>query len=89
MKFSAATTFIKNRSPYQLMMRSVPHPPLYRQSRFAPAEEIRHQLPYPPRQKLEDRFIGNAYMFTEEERKKLLKIKTDAPSPAEVVKTVL
>ncbi len=25
-------------------------------------------------------------MFTEEERKKLLKIKTDAPSPAEVVK---
>lgn len=35
--------------------------------------------------KLEDRFIGNAYMFTEEERKKLLKIKTDAPSPAEVV----
>lgn len=36
--------------------------------------------------KLEDRFIGNAYMFTEEERKKLLKIKTDAPSPAEVVK---
>ena len=38
------------------------------------------------RKKLEDRFIGNAYMFTEEERKKLLKIKTDAPSPAEVVK---
>ena len=36
--------------------------------------------------KLEDRFIGNAYMFTEEERKKLLKIKTDAPSPAEIVK---
>lgn len=37
-------------------------------------------------QRLEDRFIGNAYMFTEAERKKLLKIKTDAPSPAEVVK---
>lgn len=37
-------------------------------------------------QHLEDRFIGNAYMFTEAERKKLLKIKTDAPSPAEVVK---
>ncbi len=36
--------------------------------------------------RLEDRFIGNAYMFSETERKKLLKIKTDAPSPAEVVK---
>lgn len=36
--------------------------------------------------RLEDRFIGNAYMFSEMERKKLLKIKTDAPSPAEVVK---
>ncbi|MGN0479284.1 MAG: asparagine synthase (glutamine-hydrolyzing), partial [Hominenteromicrobium sp.] len=36
--------------------------------------------------RLEDRFIGNAYMFTEKERKKLLKIKTDAPSPAAVVK---
>ena len=33
---------------------------------------------------LEERFIGNAYMFTEKERKKLLKIHTDAPSPAEV-----
>lgn len=36
--------------------------------------------------KLEDRFIGNAYMFTEKERKKLLKIQTDAKSPAEIVK---
>jgi asparagine synthase (glutamine-hydrolysing) len=35
---------------------------------------------------LEERFIGNAYMFTEEERKKLLRIKTDAPSPASIVK---
>ena len=30
---------------------------------------------------LEERFIGNAYMFTPEERKNLLKIKTSAPSP--------
>ncbi|MCR5717408.1 MAG: asparagine synthase (glutamine-hydrolyzing) [Oscillospiraceae bacterium] len=30
---------------------------------------------------LEDRFIGNAYMFTTEERKSLLKIQTDAPDP--------
>lgn len=36
--------------------------------------------------KLEDRFIGNAYMFTEKERKALLKNPTDAPSPAELVK---
>ena len=36
--------------------------------------------------RLEDRFIGNAYMFSEAERKKILKIKTDAPSPAAVVK---
>lgn len=28
---------------------------------------------------LEERFIGNAYMFTEKERKSLLKIKTNAP----------
>lgn len=35
---------------------------------------------------LEERFIGNAYMFTENERKKLLKIKTDAKSPASMVK---
>ncbi len=36
--------------------------------------------------KLEDRFIGNAYMFTEKERKALLKHPTDAPSPAALVK---
>ena len=36
--------------------------------------------------KLEERFIGNAYMFSEKERKALLKIKTDAKSPAELVK---
>ncbi len=29
-----------------------------------------------------DDVIGNAYMFSEAERKKILKIKTDAPSPA-------
>ena len=36
--------------------------------------------------KLEDRFIGNAYMFTEKERKSLLKRPTDAKSPAAIVK---
>ncbi len=36
--------------------------------------------------KLEDRFIGNAYMFTEKERKALLKHPTDVPSPAALVK---
>ena len=36
--------------------------------------------------RLEERFIGNAYMFSEAERKKILKIKTDAPSPAVIVK---
>lgn len=36
--------------------------------------------------KLEDRFIGNAYMFTEKERKALLKGSTDAQSPAAIVK---
>ncbi|MGN1134685.1 MAG: asparagine synthase (glutamine-hydrolyzing) [Oscillospiraceae bacterium] len=30
---------------------------------------------------LEERFIGNAFMFTPQERKKLLKIKTNAPDP--------
>lgn len=30
---------------------------------------------------LEERFIGNAYMFTPKERKQLLKIKTNAPDP--------
>lgn len=35
---------------------------------------------------LEDRFIGNAYMFTPEERRALLKIKTDAPMPQTVTK---
>ncbi|MGN0575620.1 MAG: asparagine synthase (glutamine-hydrolyzing) [Ruminococcus sp.] len=30
---------------------------------------------------LEERFIGNAYMFTPEDRKKILKITTDAPEP--------
>lgn len=31
---------------------------------------------------LEERFIGNAYMFTPAERKALLKVKTDAPHPS-------
>lgn len=34
---------------------------------------------------LEERFIGNAYMFSPEERKKLLKISTSAQSPQEIV----
>lgn len=33
---------------------------------------------------VEERFIGNAYMFTSEDRKKLLKIKTSAPEPSEI-----
>jgi asparagine synthase (glutamine-hydrolysing) len=36
--------------------------------------------------RLEDRFIGNAYMFTEDERKALLKRSAHAPSPAAMVK---
>ena len=35
---------------------------------------------------VEERFIGNAYMFTPEQRKKLLKIKTSAPDPMSVTK---
>ncbi len=35
---------------------------------------------------IEERFIGNAYMFSPEERKKLLKIKTDAPNPTQITK---
>ena len=35
---------------------------------------------------LEERFIGNAYMFTEKERKALLKIKTDAPPAMEITR---
>lgn len=35
---------------------------------------------------LEERFIGNAYMFSEKERKALLKIKTDAPPAMEITK---
>lgn len=35
---------------------------------------------------LEERFIGNAYMFSEKERKELLKIKTDAPAAMEITK---
>lgn len=33
---------------------------------------------------LEERFIGNAYMFSPRDRKKLLKIKTDAPDPTAI-----
>lgn len=36
--------------------------------------------------RLEERFIGNAYMFTEKERRALLKNPTDAASPAALVK---
>jgi asparagine synthase (glutamine-hydrolysing) len=35
---------------------------------------------------LEERFIGNAYMFTPEERKSLLRIKTNAPDPTVITK---
>ena len=35
---------------------------------------------------LEERFIGNAYIFTPAERKALLKIRTDAPDPTAVTK---
>ncbi|MBR5682630.1 MAG: asparagine synthase (glutamine-hydrolyzing) [Ruminococcus sp.] len=35
---------------------------------------------------VEERFIGNAYMFTPEERKSLLKIETDAPDPTALTK---
>lgn len=35
---------------------------------------------------VEERFIGNAYMFSPSDRKKLLKIKTDAPDPIAVTK---
>ncbi len=35
---------------------------------------------------LEERFIGNAYMFSPSERKKLLKIKTNAPDPTVITK---
>lgn len=35
---------------------------------------------------LEERFIGNAYMFTPKERKALLKIQTNAPDPQELTK---
>ena len=35
---------------------------------------------------VEERFIGNAYMFTPEQRKELLKIKTSAPEPAALTK---
>lgn len=33
---------------------------------------------------VEERFIGNAYMFTPEQRKELLKISTSAPEPTEI-----
>lgn len=35
---------------------------------------------------VEERFIGNAFIFSAEERKNLLKIKTDAPNPMELTK---
>lgn len=35
---------------------------------------------------LEERFIGNAYIFSEKERKNLLKIKTDAPEATVITK---
>lgn len=35
---------------------------------------------------IEERFIGNAFMFTEKERKDILNIQTDAPSPQSLTK---
>ncbi|MCQ2459778.1 MAG: asparagine synthase (glutamine-hydrolyzing) [Ruminococcus sp.] len=35
---------------------------------------------------VEERFIGNAYMFTPEDRKRILKIQTNAPDPTEITK---
>lgn len=35
---------------------------------------------------VEERFIGNAYMFTPEQRRELLNIKTDAPDPTAITK---
>ncbi len=35
---------------------------------------------------IEERFIGNAYMFSEKDRKKLLKIKTDSPDAMEITR---
>ena len=37
-------------------------------------------------QTLQERFIGNAYIFTEKERKQILKIKTGAPAPSAITK---
>lgn len=37
---------------------------------------------------IEERFLGNAYMFSEEERKKLLKVHTHAPNPFDLVKPI-
>ncbi len=37
-------------------------------------------------QDVEERFIGNAYMFTPEQRKELLKITTSAPAPQQLTK---
>lgn len=37
---------------------------------------------------IEERFLGNAYMFSAEERKKLLKIQTNAPDPFAFVKPI-
>lgn len=37
---------------------------------------------------IEERFLGNAYMFSAKERKALLKVKTNAPDPFEFVKPI-
>lgn len=36
---------------------------------------------------IEERFIGNAYIFTPAERKALLKVETEAPDPTEITKS--
>ena len=37
---------------------------------------------------IDERFVGNAYMFSEKERKSLLKIKTNAKNPFDLVKPI-
>ena len=55
-------------------------------NRLAPAEEIGHQFPDPPRQAPRGALHRQRLHVLRRERKKILKIKTDAPSPAAVVK---
>lgn len=57
-------------------------------SKFAGVFPARRGLNFIVRRgkKIEERFIGNAFIFTEKERKSILKNRTSAPSPSEIVK---